>query len=410
MREESSVSVAAAAGVGLASLAAAMGIGRFAFTPILPLMQDALSVTLDDGAWLATANYAGYLLGALASFVLAPRAGVSAKWGLLVVALSTLAMAFTDTLPVWLLLRLVAGIASAFVLVGASAWALAHLAVHRRGDLAGWVFAGVGVGIGIAGCVALLASTSGGKPEHAWAALGAAALAVAVAAWFRLSAAAPASEPRDGQAASPLDRSAWLLVVCYGAFGFGYIIPATFIPAAARGLLNDPLVFGWTWPLFGVAAAVSTILVTTIFRASSPRRTAAVSLLVMAAGVAAPAVHMSLRTLAISAVCVGGTFMVMTMAGVQEARRIAKGPPTKLIAALTAAFAIGQLAGPVLVSWTLSAGDAFTLPSVVAVALLISSAVALLLTQEGRSHVDVARPHAAALARGHDRSTTSGGQ
>ncbi|HTJ05381.1 MAG TPA: YbfB/YjiJ family MFS transporter [Caldimonas sp.] len=408
MADQSSVSVRAAAGLGLASLAAAMGIGRFAFTPILPLMQEALGVTLGQGAWLATANYVGYLLGALASFVLPPRAGVSAKWGLLAVALSTLAMAFTSSLPVWLFLRLVAGIASAFVLVGASAWALAHLAASRRAELAGWVFAGVGVGICVAGCVALFASTSGGKPEHAWAALGAGALAVVVAAWRRLSAAAPAYDVRDSRAAQPLDRSAWLLVVCYGAFGFGYILPATFIPAAARSLFNDPLVFGWAWPLFGVAAAVSTVLVTTIFRSSPPRRTAAVSLLVMAAGVAAPLVHASLRSLAISAVCVGGTFMVMTMAGVQEARRIAGGEPTKLIAALTAAFAVGQLAGPVVVRLRLSERDPFTLPSAVAVALLLGSAVALLLTEEERSRVDDARPPAAALARGHDRSPASG--
>src|SRR4029453_361811 len=141
------VSVTAAALVGLASLAAAMGIGRFAFTPIFPLMQEKLGVTLAEGASLATANYIGYLVGACASFALAPKAGLSAKWGLIAVALSTLAMGITSDLLTWFALRFVAGVASALVLVGASAWALAHLASHRRSDLAGWVFAGVGIGI-----------------------------------------------------------------------------------------------------------------------------------------------------------------------------------------------------------------------------------------------------------------------
>src|SRR6187397_1790099 len=109
------VSVKVAAVVGLASLAAAVGIGRFAFTPIFPLMQETLGVTLAEGARLATANYVCYLLDACASFLLTPRAGVSARWGLVAVALSTLAMALTGSSWLWLLLRLVAGVASAFV-------------------------------------------------------------------------------------------------------------------------------------------------------------------------------------------------------------------------------------------------------------------------------------------------------
>jgi hypothetical protein len=72
--------------------------------------------------------------------------------------------------------------------------------------------------------------------------------------------------------------------------------------------------------------------------------------------------------------------MVMTMAAVQEAGRISAGNPTKLIAALTAAFALGQLAGPIVVSLSLPAGNAFTLPSAVAAAFLVCSALALLLT------------------------------
>ena len=50
---------------GLLSLAVAMGIGRFAFTPMLPLMVQAGQLDVAGGGWLAAANYAGYLLGAL---------------------------------------------------------------------------------------------------------------------------------------------------------------------------------------------------------------------------------------------------------------------------------------------------------------------------------------------------------
>lgn len=364
--------------IGFASLAAALGIGRFAFTPILPLMQQCFGVTLGEGAWLATANYVGYLIGALVSFALTPRPAVSAKWGLLLVAVVTLAMGMTSSFPLWLFLRLVAGVASAFVLVGASAWSLAHLARHRRSELAGWVFAGVGVGIAISGMVTLAAAALLRGAAQSWVALGTIALIVTTSTWRGFAVRAPAAQADAPVVTSALDRSAWLLVACYGAFGLGYIIPATFIPAAARAIVSDPLVFGWAWPVFGVAAAVSTIAVTTIFRSAAPRRVCAASLLVMAVGVAAPAIDKGLGALIVSAVCVGGTFMVMTMAGVQEAQRLAPGNSTKLIAALTAAFALGQLAGPLIVSTSSSATSALRWGGALAAALLVASALALL--------------------------------
>ena len=99
----------------------------------------------------------------------------------------------------------------------------------------------------------------------------------------------------------------------------------------------------------------------------------------MAFGVLVPAIHQSLASLVVSAVCVGGTFMVMTMAGLQEARRIAKGAPTRLMSALTGAFAIGQFAGPILVSTGTSPDQALVTPSLCAAAFLLVSACVLLL-------------------------------
>ncbi len=191
------------------------------------------------------------------------------------------------------------------------------------------------------------------------------------------AAAAPATPQRAG--------SRWLLIASYGALGFGYIIPATFIPAAARMLVNDPEVFGWAWPIFGLAAGASTVIASRFFHKTPPRKIAASSLLIMAIGVLAPAVFMSLATLVVSAICVGGTFMVMTMAGIQEARRIAPASPTKLMAALTAAFALGQLAGPIAVSRHARSLEAFIGPSVLATALLICAGIALLASEQNTS-------------------------
>jgi hypothetical protein len=101
----------------------------------------------------------------------------------------------------------------------------------------------------------------------------------------------------------------------------------------------------------------------------------------MAIGVLAPVIHSGVVSLLVSAICVGGTFMVMTMAGVQEARRMATGSPTRLMAALTAAFAVGQIAGPLLVGMGKDAGRAAAVASAWAVALLLLSAVVLAVTE-----------------------------
>jgi predicted MFS family arabinose efflux permease len=355
--------------IALAGLAAAMGIGRFAFTPLLPLMQ-AEGLTLPQGAALASANYLGYLLGALACAALAPPPATAARWGLLAVALATLAMPWATSPAAGLLLRGGAGVASAYVLVGVSAWAL-----NRRAP-AGQVYAGVGVGMVVAGGVALAVGLAGGSADSGWWLLG--GVAAAVFAW-----AGPALRHDDVRAARPADvepprlrrGSAIALVACYGAFGFGYIVPATFLPAMARELVGDPAVFGWTWPVFGLAAAVSTSLAGRLAHALSPRALWAASQVVMALGVLLPAVApRSLAALVASAVCVGGTFMVATMAGLQEARRVAGPGAARLMAAMTAAFGAGQFIGPLL----LAVLPAASLSAIAAVLLLASSAALLL--------------------------------
>ena len=368
-------SAAVAAAVGLAGLAAAMGIGRFAFTPLLPLMQ-ADGLSLAQGGWLAGANYLGYFAGAMASMAAAPRPSASARWGLVAVALSTLAMGLTSQIAAWIVLRFAAGAASAFVLVGAAGWAMAQLGARGQAGRTGWVFAGVGLGIAIAGLAVLAGGAFGADAASDWLALGALATAVAAATWrvfgapVVATAAAPAAAPRAG-------GNAALLVLAYGLFGLGYIVPATFIPAAARSLAADPAVFGWAWPLFGAAAFASTITVAVALPQAPPRRLAAAALWVMAAGVLAPALWMNFGALLFSALAVGGTFMVVTMACMQEARRIGGASATRLMSGMTAAFAAGQAIGPLAVRAGPSAAQAIVVPSLAATVLLVIAALAL---------------------------------
>jgi Uncharacterised MFS-type transporter YbfB len=339
---------------GLCALAIAMGIGRFAFTPLLPLMQAEGALSLGEGGWLAAANYAGYLAGALTAVRVSGRFAIRA--GLATIAVSTLAMGLGESFVAWLALRAVAGGASAWALIHVSAYSLERLELRLQGV----VFAGVGAGIALAGLVCLpLAGADAG-----WLALGALALAGAIGLWRSFG--GPHSHHRH-----PGDGRSVLLVVCYGAFGFGYIVPATFLPAMARDLLGDAALFGWAWPVFGAAAALSTLIAPPL----ESRKLWGNGHLVMAIGVAAPLALPSLTGMLIGAVCVGGTFMLITMAGLQEGRRIG-GP--RLMAHMTAAFAVGQISGPVLVA----ALPTLLPASLAACALLAASGLLLRMTHE----------------------------
>ncbi len=344
------VSPAAATLVGLVGLASAMGVGRFAFTPLLPLMQQAGTLSLSQGGTLARANYLGYLVGAVLSMALSPSPGLTARFGLVAVAVLTGGMGLTASFPLWVGLRFLAGVASAFVLVGVSSWVLPILAARGRGAWAGWVYAGVGTGIFVCGLVGLATGVLRVSPDATWLLLGATSGAGAVGCWTVLGIHASGSVPAPGTPRTKLPASSRRLVLAYGAFGFGYIVPATFLPAAARQVVPDPAVFAWTWPVFGIAAAVSTMLVSRWWRSVPPRKLWGWAQVVMAAGVLVPALKMSVGTLLFCAVCVGGTFMVVTMTGIQEARRVANAAAPRLIAAMTAAFAVGQLVGPFTVT------------------------------------------------------------
>jgi MFS family permease len=376
-RRTAAPSTARVACIGLLGLAAAMGIGRFAFTPLLPLMQAREGVTLTQGGWLAGANYLGYLIGALVCAARPLQPARATRWGLIGVAVFTLAAAWIDPFMGRALLRFGAGVSSALVLMGVSSWALPLLAARQRSDLTGWVFAGVGIGITAAGLVGLVAGVLGSEPMWAWLALGSVTAVVTAFALRDLH------DPPDGSsggaavAAPPLSRSDWVLVVCYGAFGFGYIIPATFLPAFARALIDDPRAFGVVWPVFGVAAAASTVLATRWLSAWPPRRVWAGSQLVMAFGVLLQALLPSLLTIVVSALCVGSTLVVATMAGIQHAHRVAADRAARLIATMTAAFAFGQLIGPFLVRGS-AASTAAPWPSILAALLLIASSITLL--------------------------------
>ena len=370
-RNPASVSAWVSALVGLVALAVAMGIGRFAFTPILPMMQEDFGLSVSEGGWLASANYMGYLIGGLSAIGMRIRPTTAIRAGLLVIGLSTLAMGLEQQFMVWVVLRTVAGIASAWVLVFVSAWALDRLALLGRSNLSGTVYAGVGTGIVIAGGACLVVMSLRARSADAWLSLGVISIAVTAAIWPLVKASPSCNPiPAPTTAASGIwSAEYWRLVLCYGAFGLGYIIPATFLPVMAKKIIPDPQLFGWAWPVFGAAAVISTIFAAQLKQFLSHRAVWIGGHLVMALGVVIPLIVAGLPGIMMAALLVGGTFMVITMAGMQEARRVAGSHARALMAAMTSAFALGQILGP--------ATGGFALALILAAAMLALSAISL---------------------------------
>jgi MFS family permease len=362
---------------GLLALVLAQGIGRFAFTPILPMMQEDAGVSLAEGGWLAAANYLGYLIGAVWAMLQRTRADRAIRAALAITAAATIGMALVDGLLAWLVLRLVAGISSAWVLIHMSSWCAHALARLGRPALNGIVFTGIGVGVILAGGLCLALMTGGAGSRTAWLSLGSIGAVITALVW-------PVVAEDDAPEAVPFKAIRWTpdairLIACYSAFGIGYIIPATFVPVMAKQAIADPAVFGWAWPVFGAAAMASTLIAGAAERVLNGRRLWIASASVMALGVASPLVIPGLAGILVCALCVGGTFVVATLAGLQVAREVAGPAARVLLAAMTAAFAVSQVAGPLVVSLLARHPNGFSVALLIAFATLAASVAGLML-------------------------------
>ena len=222
----------------------------------------------------------------------------------------------------WAALRLAAGWASALGFICVASWRPARAGDPIEPAASAVVYAGVGAGIAATGLACLALMAAGATAAQCWMALGAGAGLVdgRLAQTARaLPATAASARPSDRE---PLPRGMAGLALHYGVFGIGYIIPATFLPAMAKDVMPDPAVFGWAWPLFGLAAALSCLMVPAGARHGEIRiwRGAQAA---MALGMAVAALRHDLAAVIVAALLVGGTFMVITQAGMVAARRLA---------------------------------------------------------------------------------------
>ncbi|MGX9772384.1 YbfB/YjiJ family MFS transporter [Janthinobacterium aestuarii] len=331
-------------------LAIGMGFGRFAFTAIYPHMVREGVLSLRDGSLAASANYAGYLLGAiLAMRARAHSAHRLCLWSVAGTALCLGVLALT--MPVWLIVtvRGVAGVFSALAMVAASLWLLVQRG-HGRG--APLLYAGVGAGIAVSAELLVLASQLGWHSAGMWlllagvTALAGLAAAPAIAASSQETLAAPAQA-----AASALAPVApWPLVLIYGLAGFGYIVTATYLPVLVGAALPG-LNSAHVWAVFGLGAAPSCFLWHRLHERLGTRQALRLNLLLQALGVALPVLAPTAAGYLLSAILVGGTFVgtvTIAMPAAQRAAVKAAKFGSNMMAIMTVVYGIGQIIGPVL--------------------------------------------------------------
>ncbi|MFE9576552.1 YbfB/YjiJ family MFS transporter [Nocardia sp. NPDC006044] len=346
-----------------AGLAAAMGVGRFVYTPLLPIMVDAHRIDANGGAVIATANYAGYLLGAVLLTrwpELNTRTMFRLSAALLIV--SELLMAVPAPTIVPAALRLIAGISSAVIFVACAGVAARH---GSSRDAAGIAISGVGFGIALTGLLVLAVRPFLGW-QSMWLVSAALTVLLLLPAW-RLD----IRPGRRAGKATVRSKGAWrALLVSYFLEGLGYIVIGTFLVAAISDR-RGPVVGAWIWVVVGAAAVPATVLWGIAARRWRPAVAMPVALVAQCVSAVLPALSTAVWPAVLSAALFGATFLGIVMLAIRIGGELSDGAAA---APLTAVYGAGQMLGPLVVAPVI--GDSYPAAFVIAAIVLAGSTIA----------------------------------
>ncbi len=332
-----------------------LGIARFAYTPLLPLMQQQQLLDDASGGYLAAVNYLGYMAGALlaASISDLQLKDRLYRLGLLLAIVSTVAMALTPNLTLWALWRFVAGFSSACSMLLASALILHWLLRHQQRAELGIHFAGLGFGIALSAILVELMLSLQLNWRSQWQYLALFGLLLAIPAWrwlprpalVRIQQAASASQ------AAPSNRFIWLLLATYFCAGYGYVISATFIVTIVERMPGLSGSGNLSFIVLGLAATPAVLLWDLVARKSGYLKAIMLALLLQAISIVLPLWFNSIAVVLFSAALFGATFvgvvsLVLTMAG-----RLYPSKPAKLMGKMTLAYGSAQVIAPALTGY-----------------------------------------------------------
>lgn len=335
---------------GILNLILVMGIARFAYTPLLPIMQQQAGLGAAEGGWLAAVNYLGYLCGAVVAslcsdLVLKDRLY---RIGLVLAVLSTAGMGLTENFWLWSLLRFLAGLSCASGMLLGSGLILNWLIRHQHRSELGIHFSGVGLGMLV--CALAVEWMSPRLTwDQQWLVLTLLGVLIMVPAWIWLPRpeASPALSPGAAMEDNPPGRLFLrLLILAYFCAGVGYVVSATFIVAIIDQIPGLQGRGGWTFMVMGLAAVPSAILWDLAARRIGTLNALISACLLQTLGILLPVVAPGLMMSMAGAVLFGGTFvgivcLVLTMAGLYY-----PGRPARMMGKMTLAFGVAQMIAP----------------------------------------------------------------
>ena len=366
---------------GIVSIAIAIGISRFMYTPILPAMQQALN--FDDGfaGYLASANYAGYLLGSIWAAMTsngADREG-RVRRHLMLTILCTAGMGMVSSPAYWYFFRFLAGFTSAIVFIFASGFVLEKLAQFNRHAWFGWPYAGVGLGIALSAIsIPVLVTYAGWRAG--WIVMAGVGFLLFFIAWALPVEAQERDDsggqinPENGAGAAILP---WL-AISYGLVGFGYIVTGTFLVSLVERAFDSIAAGGFVWLLVGLAAIPSCAAWSAAGHKFGFINALIAAQVVQAVGIILPIVSPGYFGAMMGAIFYGGTFIGIAAVTVIIGRQIDPRNADRNIAILTAAFGLGQMVGPSIAGKIAVYTDGLAIPIYFAACTVVLATSALL--------------------------------
>ena len=337
---------------GIISLILMLGIARFAYTPLLPIMLDTARLTLSEGGWLTSVNYLGYLTGAVTASMISDLALKDRLYriGLILAVLSTLGMGLTENFWLWSLYRYLAGLSSAAGLLLGSGLILNWLIRHGHRSELGIHFSGVGFGIAFGAlAVELMSHLMDWRGQ--WLVLALLGSLLLIPAWRWLPAPDTSNLTRSGKLMTDTPPGAlflWLFMAAYFCAGAGYVVSATFIVAIIDQLPGLSGLGAWSFFIIGLAAAPACILWDLAARRTGYLNALIVAYVLQTLGILLPVLYPSTVTAITGALLFGGTFigivsLVLTMAGRYYPTR-----PAKMMGKMTISYGVAQIIVPAI--------------------------------------------------------------
>jgi predicted MFS family arabinose efflux permease len=357
-----------------------LGIGRFAYSLVLPDMRDSLGWSYSAAGFMNTINAVGYLAGALLASRMIRRFGLpnAVRWGTLAALLSLALSALSGNFIVLSLARLLAGLGAAAGFIGGAALAatIAQSRPERANFLLSLFYAGPGLGILSSGLVAPFVLERFG-PGSWWIVWWAMTLLSLVMILPLLLASLDTNAAIDRAASTKFAVPPVLIyLTAYFLFGAGYIAYMTFMIAYVRDGGGGAAAQSIFWSLIGISAFVTPWVWRRVLALDRGGLSTTIILGVNAIGAALPIFGHSPLLLAISALVFGVAFFAVvgsTTAFVRFNYPPAAWPTA--IAAMTISFGIGQTLGPIVVGAITDAVGSLSFALNVSAAMLAAGAI-----------------------------------